>query len=157
MRLTNSSCLSQQRTTCVVRGSQSRGSMVSVNWFEGLNIGSPWSRLRGFRVSILGVPKAVPKGGHGRPTFKQCDWAVAIARKRLLPAKNVLRGDGVAWGVEPPPSEVSTIVIEAHAIDDAQPRRAGLPIKFQIGFLSRHGRRRRRRLLTANDHGAKRC
>ena len=56
----------------------------------------------------------------------------------------VFRGDGRGEGLGSPAPEVSTIVIEAHAIPDAQPPGRGSSKDLRSSFFfPRHGRRRR--------------
>ena len=103
----------------------------------------------------LGVPKPVPKVGTGGPLSKK---AIGSSHRpqMAVTSRYTLKAPGRGLGGGTPASEVSTIVIEAHAIHDAQPRGRDFVFVWQIKILSRHGRRRRRRLLAANDHGAKR-
>ena len=103
----------------------------------------------------LGVPKPVPKGGHGRPTCKEMRLAGAIAREWLSPAVYVLIGDGRGGGVEPPPPRFRLMSLRHTPSMTLNLGGGTSNLSGKFVNLSRHGRRRRRRLLTANDHDAK--
>ena len=121
LRMQDSATSSQQQLVSGNPGSQLRYSMVSHSWFEGLRVVDPGSRQWYSRVSLLMYQKLYQRVGTGGPLLND---AIGKSHRPQMAGTSQQRLDRrrhVARGGTPAP-EVSTIVIEAHAIHDAQPR-----------------------------------